>query len=40
MKRILIFLGLKIVEIGSVFFAPFYLGKWNPFDLRINDGTI
>ena len=40
MKRILIFLGLKIVEIGGVLFAPFYLGKWNPLDLRINNGTM
>lgn len=33
MKQILIFIGLKIIEIGSFIFIPYYIGKlFNHFD--------
>ena len=29
--KIFIFSGLKIAEISSIWFIPYYLGRWNPF---------
>jgi len=34
MKKIVIFVLLKIVEISSIIFIPYLLGLWNPFGLR------
>ena len=36
MKKIVIFVLLKIGEISSVIFIPYLLGLWNPFGLRGN----
>ena len=36
MKRIFMFLGLKIVEISGLVFLPYYIGKWNPLNLAWN----
>jgi len=33
MKRILVFIGLKIAEISAIVFIPWGLGLWNPIGL-------
>ena len=41
MKRLMIFIGLKVIEIGGAVFGGFYLGRWNPFGLMIEiDGKV
>ena len=32
--KIVIFISLKVAEISTLWFIPYYLGKWNPFNLR------
>ena len=34
MKRVLVFVGLKVAEISAVVFIPWGLGLWNPLGLR------
>jgi len=37
MKRILVFVGLKVAEISAVVFIPWGIGLWNPLGF---DGTL
>lgn len=44
MRKVLWFIGLKIVEIAFLVFAPYYVGKWahshtESFCTRLADGT-